>query len=368
MLPTREGRKPQYFKCIYHPHIKTASQCRFFRSTNFRLIRVCLALSLSKRSRQKKRKYTLIIVYVFFQVREESRMTLVNNIYQAQTLTDGISAMLSALPPWFISTAALGTAAAYWCTFKLRLKVARWRGAQRNAILNRLRPLRSRTTSPEPDACEEVDEQRRQGFGGDREQSDSSNAASPSSRQCAVVATSSEIDEFCLGLGLASPRDDDLIDLVVRMLQRPPPPDWPLLHCQGGQIRFVHNGTGHFFHPEVRDIEDQVRRELHHRSRLEMKQLGLIVDDRSPSPSKPSSRTDIGNDTNAMGTFMSMLEYFKAKEKDKIEREVTESLRHHPPPPSRAPPLGSSGVSVRAAPAAPPTGRGMRSGTSLREN
>jgi hypothetical protein len=296
------------------------------------------------------------------------------NVYQAQSLGDGISALLSALPPWFASTAGLGAAAAYWCTFKLRMKLARWRAAQRNAILNRLRPLHG-TTSPDPEHQEEQDGHDA-GIGAD--------AATPSRASCnaaaspgtggrsagrqlsAVIALSSEdIDEFCLGLGLCPRRDEDLTACVVEMLQSPSPPDWPLDRCRGGEVRFVHGGRGYFFHPEARHVEDHVRRELEKRRRMERKELGLPVDDHSP-PSSKSEVAGLGDPHSAGDTynfFMTMLERFKAREMEKMERDVTESLRAGclPPPSSRGPPpthAGATGnVSRSGLPPSVPAGR-----------
>ena len=217
-------------------------------------------------------------------------MDRLRRLANAESVSDGLRVAIEGVPAWAAVAAGTGVVATYAVLFRSRLALARWRRRQRRKmeadyLLN---------ASAEPQHQHSVTE----------------------GRQPRNVATS-DIDAFASALGIVLPEDQDLYELVRQVfLDLPIPCEWEL-HCGARGLRFRNRNTEELvlFHPGVETQGEVIRSEV---ARRHPAVLAF-----APAP---SSADGIGT-SSMTAPFSNLLEYFVRREKDRMQREVTLSMR-----------------------------------------
>lgn len=236
-------------------------------------------------------------------------------LYRAESLDDAVPLILKHVPVWAPMTALLGGTLLYAGSVRLRLLLSKWRRRERARLVQK-HQLDSAASSPSP-----------------RRVDDSMQLENVD----ATVVTEDDLYEFHLSLGLMSPRDDDLIELVNKMILSDPIPDgWILFRCSGGFLRFRELNTDElrFFHPDARTTETVVRNTLSARNAADIEfQFGCVSRGASTSYSGGGNEPDVDFDAAIQAskkdeeTFGRLLAFFMKRETAKIEAEVEESFR-----------------------------------------
>lgn len=260
-------------------------------------------------------------------------MSSSSSLYDAQDLAEGLRVLQSTLPPWVAPSLLVGATATYFLAYKSRKALNQWRNAQRRAALQRYQSL-SRAQSMQPSPSPEGT------F--DRAALDYSDP---------TQVTEDDVEEFRHALGLVLPRDNDLVDLIERMLMEDPiPQGWVLYRCSYGGLRFRNEVTEElrFFHPDATSVEETVRRELAKRDQAEMVTYGaqMFANRNEPSGIPGSIRMAASQRSPAMfgqpkwappcetaemvsGTFANVFDHFMARELEVDEQQdIIQSIQN----------------------------------------
>eukprot|EP00758_Cryptobia_borreli_P004643 Tbor_TRINITY_DN4497_c1_g3::TRINITY_DN4497_c1_g3_i1::g.8089::m.8089 len=253
------------------------------------------------------------------------------SVYDAKDPSEGCRSILRALPSWFLPVTVSGIMIGYAVSLEFRLLLARWRNAQRSRIMERYRSL-------------EV---------GDSRSSHEIDLFKPDTYVDPSQVSPEDVEEFRMALGLVIPRDEDLIQLVEKMLiEDPIPEEWQLYRCSFGGLRFRNIETEEikFYHDGSKEIESIITSEVKKRDVVQMEKYGahmfqssnqienekpsvkdsrpknrFIFESITTSPSEepdpiPPAEDGIGN------SFQAVFNYFINKEKNALENEVTQSF------------------------------------------
>lgn len=268
------------------------------------------------------------------------------DLYAAQTFPDGMRVVFRHVPYWVPVAGLLSAVGLYCVTFQVRLFVSKWRIAQRRLVERKYDLLDDLRVGPmstvghlETLGDDDVDDD------DDDEYNDE------------TAVSNADIEEFRSSLGIRLPRDEDLLEIVERMLLVDPiPSGWVLYRTTTGVIRYMNLNTKElaFFPPAKHKEEQKIESEIKKRNRqaMESKYNFSYEDEGLNAQSLQSSyaaRTggagglgagggpgpapvdfgddDFNNDEDFTqnSTFKRVFKYFVEREQKRIEEDVARS-------------------------------------------
>lgn len=227
-----------------------------------------------------------------------SHRELVERLYGAETIRDGLYSLLRLPPRWVPPVALASTLFLYGGVLTIRLKYVRWRlkeqsrAQRRYELLENLRGIHAISGTGSGG--------RKDGAGGQRVhalQEDEDDEEEGDTADDKASVSLRDVDEFRSSLGILLPRDEDLLAMIEQILVDAPIPEgWELYRTTAGIIRFINRSTQElsFFHPGVQTMQEYIEGEIRRRNREAMEnkyatQTGGTASGRSAAGSAPRS-------------------------------------------------------------------------------
>lgn len=197
-----------------------------------------------------------------------SRADALRQLRTAESVSEAVSLFFYLFPPWVPPCAVIGGCCVYYLSIVTRIKLARWRIAERR------RAKRQYALLEGLQAMHKIDNEALESRGGcgslapifseadiDEEEEEEEDLTAVSLR---------DLDEFRSSLGIVLPRDEDLLVRVERLLVDDPIPDgWALYRTTAGIIRFMNRNTQElsFAHPAAEEEKNYIESEVRRRDR-----------------------------------------------------------------------------------------------------